>query len=371
MRILVITPWYPDSDAPYHGFFIQEQARALATRHQVVVLCAKVDYSRFSVLTFTKSEKRYSGFSEIRVKIAKSFPFYNQINYILVCTWIAWVTGRRFKPDVVHGNIGYPGGIWAWLVSKLLGVPYLLSEHTKIENNFRSQWHRSLTIFGYSRAKAIVTVSSWMVNSFSNFRIKNVFMVPNIVDGSRFKLRNNVQQVEIQIGLLGSLFSEKHTKGLDILIYALRMVSFKFHLHVGGAGKMIPWYNDLAKENGIAEYCTFYGGVSPNEVPKFMERLDIFVCASRVESFGIAILEAMAAGVPVLSTDCGGPRDFVNEENGSLVDVNNVKALIVGLTEMHTKLSTFDPRRIRQFVLDNYSQEKFLINIEDVYRRII
>ncbi len=73
-----------------------------------------------------------------------------------------------------------------------------------------------------------------------------------------------------------------------------------------------PLVADLAGELGVADQVSFTGAV--NDVPALLPALDVLVCASREEGFGLAALEAMAAGVPVVSTRCGGPEDLVEHE---------------------------------------------------------
>ena len=71
------------------------------------------------------------------------------------------------------------------------------------------------------------------------------------------------------------------------------------------------------------------------EVSSILAHADIFVLASRKETFGIVYVEAMAKGLPVIATKCGGPEEFVNKENGILVPVDNVEELSKAMLLMY------------------------------------
>lgn len=69
---------------------------------------------------------------------------------------------------------------------------------------------------------------------------------------------------------------------------------------------------------------------------------DCFVLPSRSETFGIGFIEAFATGTPVIATRCGGPEDFVNEENGMLVDVDCVDELTQKMQKMFYTADKYD-----------------------------
>ncbi|HET9054426.1 MAG TPA: glycosyltransferase, partial [Cyclobacteriaceae bacterium] len=170
MKILFLTPWYPDDKSPNHGIFVRDQAAALQRVHQVVVVSAKVDYSAFAFFSYTVKESNFRDVKEYRISVKRSIPFLNQLVFFCIATRQAVRISKVFSPDVIHGNIGYPGAFWSWRVSKRMRKPYVVTEHTsRFTANFRSIIHKFLTIYSLKQARGIISVSSHSAKEISVF----------------------------------------------------------------------------------------------------------------------------------------------------------------------------------------------------------
>jgi L-malate glycosyltransferase len=368
MRILLLTPWYPNEKNPGAGVFIKSQAKALSAHHTVSVISSVVDYENFSFSSIALQESSDQNVQEYRIVVKKSFPIFNQLNYLWLLISTSLKIAREFQPDLIHAHVGYPSAFWAWSLSRLLKVPFVVTEHTRPSNNFRSFIHKWLTVFGMKRASVLVAVSKMLANEVNQFVKRDVVVVPNIVETKRFDVAPYPESKITHIGFLGTL--NQPVKGLDILLRALAHLKTNFVLHVGGSGKLLRSYKTLAKELGIKQKCSFYGFVIPNEVPAFMSRLHFFVCASRSETFCVALAEAMAAGRPVVSTRCGGPEEFVDDSNGMLVNVEDVTSLQQGIEQMILNYKNYISTSISRSVNERFSEASFLLRIEAVYSNV-
>src|SRR4051812_15100701 len=134
MKVLFLTTWYPNTNNPSHGIFVQDQALALSREHEICVVAARIDYSSFRFSKLKKHASNNQKIGEIRLVVSKSLPVFNQFNFFVRTFWATYKIARKFQPDVIHGNIGYPGGFWSWLISKAIGKPYVITEHTRITN---------------------------------------------------------------------------------------------------------------------------------------------------------------------------------------------------------------------------------------------
>jgi glycosyltransferase involved in cell wall biosynthesis len=369
MKILFLTPWYPDTQNPNHGIFIRDQAVALKKKHDVQLISAKIDYSSFSFFSFSISRNHFNGVEEYHILIKRSVPVVNQFVFFLITTWKTLLIARKFSPDLIHGNIGYPGAFWSWIIGKRVGKPYLVTEHTsRFTNNFRSWIHKSLTIQFLKRADTVVSVSNHSADEVFSFIGKRPIVIPNIINFERFKITTAPNNVAWQLGFLGGL--NTNTKGLDTLLNALEGITKEFVLHIGGAGLLLEEYKATARRLGIDHKCIFYGFVSHDKVPEFMNRLHFFVSASRFESFGMVIVEAMACGLPIVATNSGGPSDFIVETNGYLVQKEAPGELQKAIENMMENYITFDPVLIREYVLKRYSEECVIQQLNKVYASI-
>jgi len=160
-------------------------------------------------------------------------------------------------------------------------------------------------------------------------------------------------------------------KGLDLLLQALSSIKSDFTLHIGGKGKLMEDYKVMANELGIVAKCIFHGFVPHDEAPAFMKQLHFFVSASRFETFGIAMVEAMTCGLPVLATDSGGPREFIQSENGVMVPHGNVEVLKKAILKMMENYHRYKPDQVRSTILNKFSEDVFLEKITKVYAELV
>lgn len=87
------------------------------------------------------------------------------------------------------------------------------------------------------------------------------------------------------------------------------------------------------------------------KIAEQLSKSDCFVLASQSETFGVAYIEALAMGVPVIATKCGGPEGFVNENNGIMIDVDSESQLIEAMKYMYNNSDKYD----REEILYDYS----------------
>lgn len=365
MKILFLTTTYPEEGNPNRGIFVRDQAETLATRHEIEVVFAKIDYSKFSLYSYTISKKKCKGVVEHHITIKRSLPIINQLVFFLITICQTVKIARIFSPDIVHGNLGFPGAFWSLRVARAIRKPVIISEHSRITNNFRSAIHKLLVISSLKRVNAVVCVSDSLAAEAQKFTPRKVAVVPNIIDFSKFPDVIHNSNAVCQIGFLGGLNTP--VKGLDLLLRAAVGIKEEFILHIGGEGILLESYKALAHKLNISDKCVFYGFVHNTEVNYFMSRLHFFVSASRYETFGMAMVEAMACGLPVVATNSGGPADFINDKNGLLVEKENVEALKNSLIKMISEYKNYDVAEIREFALSNYSSQQFLTRIEKVY----
>ena len=124
-------------------------------------------------------------------------------------------------------------------------------------------------------------------------------------------------------------------KGFDLLLRAFAPLAGghdDVDLVIGGDGAALPSLRDLATRLAIADRVQFPGRLTRIEVAATMARAEVVVMPSRIEPFGIVVLEAWRAGRPVMATRRGGPGEFISDgEDGILVDPFDVEAMTKAL----------------------------------------
>ena len=103
-----------------------------------------------------------------------------------------------------------------------------------------------------------------------------------------------------------------------------------------------------------------------------MKRFRIcFVLSSRLETFSIVVIEAMAKGLPVIATRCGGPETFLLPEHGILVEKENTEELADAINYMLGHFSEYDSQKIRKYCYDHFSQDVIAGKIIEVYNQLL
>lgn len=238
---------------------------------------------------------------------------------------------RKLKPDVVHAHLGGAGfgSIWALLTGKR----FVVTAHTKPEKAFSSKIERlvrlalkkgNTTLVGVSEENKILLKQYFNVDDRRLGRVNNGVDLDHFYrkDHSGFTLINVARQDENknQAALLrcfARLYEQDSTAKLLLL----------------GDGPLHEELKKQAEELGISEAVTFTGNVSNTE--DYYAVSDLYVQTSHREAMPLSVLEAMAAGLPIISTDVGGLKDVV-QDNGILVPDNDEEVLYEAIKKIYS-----------------------------------
>ena len=397
MRVLTIPSWFPAPDAPVAGSFIDEFVGALAEHHPEVQndvvllrpeiwLAAKrpvralVDLAgargRGSVRTmrdprgFTRHELRTLRWTDRlwnggRTRAAR--------DVYQLCRSLE-STGPRF--DLVHAHIVEPGGRVARRVANWLGIPFVITEQMSpfpfaelIESDGSLNGDVTKT---FTNAAAVVAPSQAQADDIERWCGCKAVVIPNGCDEKEFSPRLGARSPRptLEVIAVGGLLPQK---GFDLLLSAFARaysVRPRLRLTICGDGPDRSALHAQAARLGLAEVVHWPGMVDRASIPEVFRQADAFVLSSRHESFGVVCIEAAATGLPILATDCGGPRDIVNELNGILVAPDSVDALADGLVRLHDNIDRLDPAAIRADFQRRFSFKATTRRMVDLYARV-
>ncbi len=219
----------------------------------------------------------------------------------------------QFRPDLVltHGNRAT--GI------ALMGLSGTAKKTVQVVHNFR---HKPQV----ERLRAAIAVSEPVADSI--IRVHPHLPVLT-VDNFAALDDHAVKPAPTQIPVIGTLGRLHVNKGLDVVLRALALLradGIQIHLRLGGDGPLREWLAAQVAELGLADDVTFCGWIS--KTGDYLSGLDLFICSSRVEPFGLVVIESMAAGTPVIATDIDGPRQILRRgELGGLCPKEDVLAM--------------------------------------------
>ena len=249
---------------------------------------------------------------------------------VLRCFRILFSMLRKGRYDLIHTN-GYFADIIAIPACSLLGIPQIATCHGFINNDRKLRFYNGLDRFALRFSKRIIAVSDRIKEELVKHGIKEsrIIVIKNAVDGNyhmelfnenrqKKRKRLNIEDDEFVLGYLGRLSKEK---GIIYLIHASSMLNemgVPIKTLIIGEGPHKKELEELVKRRGIENRFIFAG--FQNDVENWMPAIDVFILPSLTEGTPMALLEAMACGIPVVASAVGGiPQVIVSDKNGILV----------------------------------------------------
>ncbi len=389
--ILEVSWGCPSDKYPLNGLFQFDQCRALYRRGEKTVFLA-LDmrsfkrWRKWGIVHFTK---------DLIPVYEYNFPYgpmSPRIKYRIQDRCFVRSMDRICREQGMPKCVHFHGVMEAisgmkWCIEH--DVLTVITEHiTPVKEG--DEVHKRMTE-AYAHADAIICVSSRLASDIEKvYGAHTDAVIPNIVDLSLFELESADGDASEDTGAAAqpkeeALLSEEFRfisaarlhpgKGFDTLLKAFSELLSEMngsdtgdvrssalsgkdiHLTIMGDGEEMTVLKSECVSLGINDSVSFTGAYVRKEFADELLRSDCFVLASQSETFGIVYAEAMAAGVPVISTRCGGPEDFIDENSGILVPVDDVSALKEAMKKMVSAPDVYDARSISLACKERFSPE--------------
>ncbi|MGE8637344.1 MAG: glycosyltransferase [Achromobacter sp.] len=290
---------------------------------------------------------------------------------------------RRLRPDVLNAHYATGYGLLARLGAF---SPTLLSAWGSDIYSFpdKSRLHAYVLRRNLDSATAVAVTGHAMLVQAQRYTRKPIFITPFGVDTALFAPKPGSAHRDEPI-VIGTVKALETTYGIDTLLQAfgcLRSglaaaqpgIARRLRLRIYGSGTQAGALLALARQLGIGDCTEFNGHIPHDQVPAALHGLDIYVALSRMDSFGVAILEASACGLPVVVSDADGPAEVVQHgATGYVVPREDADAAAAKLREL-----VLDPaQRLRmgtagrERVLGLYSWQSSLDSMLDAYSRTL
>ncbi|MBI5376821.1 MAG: glycosyltransferase family 4 protein [Candidatus Schekmanbacteria bacterium] len=199
-------------------------------------------------------------------------------------------------------------------------------------------------------------------------------LLPYGIETGRFMPLHDIHSDKEGLNVIGYIGGIEERKGLHVLLKACRILKTKFTLLIAGPPREEKYYKDALREislindTGLGKV-EYLGRISDDELTKFYNRLDIFVCPSLIEEFGIVILEAMACEVPVVASAVGGITTIISDGVDGVLslpgDADDMAGRIEKLLNDKTLVKNMGIRA-REKILKNYSITRTADGIEEL-----
>ncbi len=380
MHILFLSTGYPTIYAPLDMIFAKDQAEALTEAGHEVGLISVNPISIKSVLKTKKwnmglqisSSSGLTVYLHTYLNIPK-LPLYSVQQAVRkgVKLFEKYIQ-EKGKPEIIHVQC-FESGLLAKEIEKKWGIPYVVTEHSSrfLKNSLAEKSIKvAKEVFACSRINIAVSETFKKILE-KQFQVPFKY-IPNVVDSTAFRKINRKKETKP--------FTWLHIAALDdnknqpFLIQEFKSYKTFFpdaHLKIIGSGFNEKNIKELANQLGLNNSIEFLGYLSRREIMHQMKQANAFVLSSKMETFGVVLIEALSAGLPVVSTRCGGPESIIKGENIGVLVEQKEGALTEGMKTLTENYAQFQSDNLKQYVDSNFSKEAVAARLEEIYKEAL
>ena len=370
-HIVFLARWYPHRYDPMFGLFVQRHAESAALFNDITVIyCNEQRAMSNEPNAHSSKPTAQSKFEIVRTnenhvdtirvyykkpknKILSLIRFYRaNMKALKLCK----------KPDLIHVHILTRLGVVAWIQKLLHKTPYIITEHWSRYlpgNDFGGFLRKMFTKIVVRNAETVTTVTENLAIAMKNHGLKNdkYVVLPNVVNLDMFHIseRNNNPCKIIHI----SCFEDK-SKNISGLLESLKIIEEKgidFQCTLIGEGMDLELMKEKAENLQLINKVSFTGLMEGQKLADELSSGDFLVLSSNYENMPVVILEALASGLPVVSTNVGGIKEMIDDTKGILVEPKNQEALAEAMIKMIETHKNYDANYLRNSVIEKYGYE--------------
>ncbi|HEX5740284.1 MAG TPA: glycosyltransferase [Pilimelia sp.] len=374
-RVAVCTPWYPTRQRPFGGTFVKAMVEAVAAG------CDDISLFHFDQWPAQLTPAAEAEVLRTQAALGPVLP--RQAGHVAGARFayhpvpvpvgvdragmsrrhaaaMRRAFGGAVPAPVVHAHVGAPTG-WAALQNLAPGARLFVTEHvsflgTLLEDPAVRQMYGEV-LSGCTRFFAVGSVLRDQLAAAFPRHAGKLVVLPNPVAFGEPR-PTPVRTLRRWI-YVGSLIPRKAVQLVVEAFARCRAADPQLTLTLVGDGPERGRLEALAAARGVADAVTFAGAVDHAATARLMRAHDLLLHASRWETFGMTVVEAVAAGMPVLVTRCGGPEETLAEVAGlaaELVDVTDTPdALVSGYDRLRRRLPALDLPEARRRLEARYA----------------
>ncbi len=340
----------------------------------------------------SQSRKKYS---KGRVHITTGIKFKPYPQYkIAIFPYRAMIKLNSLGINIMHAQTPFSMGIAGMTFAKLGGYPIVGTFHTMINNSeivkhyypknkmlkkFTSKYMMKYVKFFYNNCDAAIAPSPFVGRMLSKIGVRNLHVVPNSVDVRRFNRRVGGDSLREKLGIkdgekmvlyMGRVSGEKRVDTLIRAAKEIRKRDDKIKFVIGGTGPAVDHYKRMAHRLKVHDSVKFIGYVEESVLPNVYASCDAFCLPSVFETQGIAALEAMATGKPVIGADRMALNEIIKEgENGEKFGGGNYRECARKIEKVLNNTDAYTNGAIN--TAKEFATEKATDKLLDVYKLIL
>ena len=334
-NILFLSSWYPSKNHTTLGNFIQFHAEAVATINKVYVLylSASENENSFSIdnkiINEVDTTIIYFKKNKLKKYLDHLNAFKKGIDYLM--------KDKKVNFDCIHMNIIHPSGWQALYLKKKYNIPYIISENWhgfQDLSKFKIGYFRKILIKKViENASFVCPVSNQLKKALqSNNYNTNYEIVPNVVNTEVFKQAN---KKELPFTFLHVSTLTDDIKNISGILNAYAQLSHSNTLlRIIGDGET-DWIKEKASSLNIPDNAILIETEKTHdEIANAMQQSDCFVLFSNIENLPLVLIESMASGLPIITSDVGGIAEHMDDSKGKLINAGDTESLTKSMEHM-------------------------------------
>ena len=375
MRIWVIGRKYPTPENNMIGSFELEQAQMLAKRgieviYPVLDIRSIKKWRKFGFLTSDAQgvtvEKLSVPVGGLLSKLTRG-----KIKQLLTKKLYSHLVNKYGTPDIIH--IHYPSifNPAPFAALQAQGVRLVVTEHyTKVQKKELSEkLLNNLTWFA-KHADAFLCVGEPLKKSIEELTgtDRPIRVVPNVVSSLfTYRPEQRTENQDFRFVAAGRLVA---CKCFDLLINAF-MDAFGGQEHmlldIIGNGEEYDHLKKIIEERGAQKQVTLLGVMNREKVAAYFQKCDALVLSSNLETFGVPVIEAMASGLPVVTSDAIGFMSYINKNNGIAFPADDRVSLMEAMKTLYQDYQRYDLRSISEEAQNNFGEDSVFNMLYSIY----
>jgi glycosyltransferase involved in cell wall biosynthesis len=373
MKVLVLSHLFPRQDADWNGIFVFEQVKALRS----IGIDARVIYGDDNWYTanfflrkvlsldwasaLSNDWELYRGVPVARFLYHVSpEPLWHKVapvTYQLGADKLVRMLANSFQPDLVHAHTALLDGSAARRISKRLKIPYVLTEHTGPFSLLTSRWvSRWMTRRVIAKADRVIAVSGSLKRDILqqlslSADSKKMLVIGNGVDTSIFHPGSEARDTQDGIRFLwvgGFVPIKQPILAIQAFADAVK-IRPNMTFTMVGRGELEEEMRSSIETLGLGHCVHIRGSLDREDLAQEYREHHCLLVTSISETFCIVALEAIASGIPVITTACGGPVDIVGGSTRGQIVADSRSELASAIVGIGNRLSEIDPFSLHDF----------------------
>lgn len=354
MHIVVFPGWYPCRMDKLSGDFIQRHMDAIASfSHLTVVFPVKdnsINKTEEIVVDKGNLKEIYIYYPSI-TKVAWLDRIFSFFRYNYLCYTKTKALHKSEPISLIHLYVLQKNLLIGLIINFFLSIPYVISEQSTYYVDGRlekANWfYNRMVAFVFGRSLSFHAVSKYLASAIHTKLAvrKQHVVIPNVVDVKLFGYQEREPNRQLTFVHVSNMVHQKNVEGMinALAVVRKRNPDFIFNL----VGPMPDKIREMIAVLQLQDYVVVWNQRSYEEVAEIIKQSDVFLFFTRYETFGCVIIEANAAGLPVIVTDLEVTRELITENiTGLFVADDEVADLAEKLITMMNDFSSFDKKAI-------------------------